>query len=291
MYNPFREKIEENNKDIDYIGQSLLGDTAALEALILRHQSWIYNIAVNMTGDVHLYADITQEVLLKVITKLSTYDPDKASFRTWLYRIVVNHIINQKESKKERIFQEAVDNNFSSFNIENQPDMGKSNVITGRSLADEKIKIYCVMCMSLCLTRMERIVFILGLLFDVTDKIGAEICDISRANFRKILSRSRKKVFNYFNDNCSLLNKKNPCRCADQARYLVKVGMIDSVNIAGDNSLGTIHTILGDAINNIEDSYYEFIALFKSQPFLKGPDMVQWLRNIIQNNEGINISI
>jgi hypothetical protein len=162
---------------------------------------------------------------------------------------------------------------------------------TGTGLLEEKMKMNCVVCMLLCLSRMERIVFILGLIFDVTDKIGAEICDISRANFRKILSRSRKKVFDYFNVNCGLLNRNNPCRCADQARYLIKTGKIDAAVISSENSLGTIHAMLGDAINNIEDSYYEFITLFKSQPFLKGPDMVQWLRNVIQNNEGINISI
>ena len=290
MYNPFRERIEDHNQDMDYISRALQGDTAALEALILRHQSWIYNIAVNMTGDIHLSEDITQEVLLKVITKLSTYDPDKASFRTWLYRIVVNHIINLKESKTEKFFQ-AAGNHFPSIKIEEHPDTRVPDFTTGGSRLEDKIKMNCVVCMLLCLSRMERIVFILGLLFDVTDRIGAEICDITKANFRKILSRSRKKIFDYFNDNCSLLNGNNPCRCADQANFLVKIGKLDAAIITGENSFGTIHAMVGDAINNIEDSYYEFIALFKSQPFLKGPDMVQWLKNVVQKNEGINVSM
>jgi RNA polymerase sigma factor (sigma-70 family) len=241
-----------------------------------------------MTGDIHLSEDITQEVLLKVITKLSTYDPDKASFRTWLYRIVVNHVINFKESKAEKFFQ-AAGSHFPSTNMDEHPDTRSPDFTADRSLLEDKIKMNCIVCMLLCLSRIERIVFILGLLFDVTDKIGAEICDISRVNFRKILSRSRKKIFDYFNANCGLMNKNNPCRCADQARFLVKIGKLDAAVITNENSFGTIHAMLGNAVSNIEDSYYEFIALFRSQPFLKGPDMVRWLRNVVQNNDVINI--
>lgn len=58
MHNPFRERISED-EDIDYIRESLAGNTGALEALILRHQSWIFNIALTMTGDLHLAEDVT----------------------------------------------------------------------------------------------------------------------------------------------------------------------------------------------------------------------------------------
>jgi hypothetical protein len=41
MHNPFQEKIEEHESDVNYIKLALEGDAVALEALILRHQSWI----------------------------------------------------------------------------------------------------------------------------------------------------------------------------------------------------------------------------------------------------------
>lgn len=41
--------------------------------------------------------NITQEILIEITTKLSTYLPEKAAFRTWLYRIVVNHVLNMKK--------------------------------------------------------------------------------------------------------------------------------------------------------------------------------------------------
>lgn len=48
MRNPFQEKLEEDVNDSTYVTRSLHGDEYALESLILRHQSWIYNIAFSM---------------------------------------------------------------------------------------------------------------------------------------------------------------------------------------------------------------------------------------------------
>ncbi len=284
MHNPFLEKIEESESDIDYIRQALEGDAEALEALILRHQSWIFNIALNMTGDIYRAEDVTQEILIKAIAKLSTYDPQKAAFRTWLYRIVANHVINMKQSKKEQFFTTHAETfDFNSF-ILNLPDAQKPAGMRDREIIDET-KNYCTLCILLCLTRIERMVLILGAIFDVTDRIGAEICDISRANFRKILSRSRKKVSDYFQNNCSLFDERNPCKCSEQLSYLMQLGMIkpNDMNIR-HSSLGTIRTIMGKTITDIENSYSEFLVLYQEQPFFKGPDMVCWLKDLLQRN-------
>jgi RNA polymerase sigma factor (sigma-70 family) len=284
MHNPFQEKIEEHESDVDYIRRALEGNAAALEALILRHQSWIFNIALNMTGDIHRAEDVTQEILIKTIAKLSTYDQQKAAFRTWLYRIVANHVINMKESKKEQYFAAHAENfDFNTY-IFNLPDTKNPAPMGGKEIIDET-KNYCTLCILLCLTRRERMVLILGAIFDVTDRIGAEICDISRANFRKILSRSRKKVADYFQDNCSLFDERNPCKCSELANHLMKSGLINlgDMNIK-HSSLGTIRSVVGKTIADIENSYSEFLTLYQDQPFFKGPDMVCWLKNLLQRN-------
>ena len=104
MYNPFAADSNEDTKDSELIRQALGGNKESLEQLVLRHQAWIYNIAFRMVLVAEDAEDVTQEILIKMITKLSTYDSKKASFRTWLYRIVVNHVINMKK----RGYEEAV---------------------------------------------------------------------------------------------------------------------------------------------------------------------------------------
>jgi DNA-directed RNA polymerase specialized sigma24 family protein len=86
MFNPFAERTDADTSDVALDDQAKSGDRVALEKLVLRHQAWIYNIAVRMVFQPHDAEEVTQEVLVKVITKLSTFKGE-STFRTWLYRI------------------------------------------------------------------------------------------------------------------------------------------------------------------------------------------------------------
>jgi RNA polymerase sigma factor (sigma-70 family) len=86
------------------------GDKAALEQLIAAHQAWIYKIAFRMVMDHEDACDITQEILIRIITHLALYDPEKGAFRTWVYRIVVNYVLNMKKRK----FEHCIDD-FDAF--------------------------------------------------------------------------------------------------------------------------------------------------------------------------------
>ncbi len=284
-YNPFEEVLGGDSTDLDLIQRSRQGDRHALEALILRHQSWIYNIAIRMVFDPLAAEDITQEVLIKIITKLSSYDPARSAFRTWVYRIVVNHVINAKRSRREAVMEEAMKGEkFEEF-IKHLPDK-KRAPRPGAERFREDLKIACVQCILLCLKRRERMVFILGVIFGVSDAIGSEICEISKANFRKILSRSRQKVYGFFHGNCGLLNEKNPCRCTDYMDSLVNGGMMDTDNLLTlKESHGSVREVIAGSIETIEDSYAEFVSLFRNQPFLKSPDTVKWLQKLMNKED------
>src|SRR5438874_13515711 len=100
MFNPFTEVAEGDITDAELVELAKNGDRAALERLVLRHQAWIYNIAVRMVFQPHDAEEVTQEVLIKVITKLSTFQGE-CKFRTWLYRITANHVLNMKRRSAE----------------------------------------------------------------------------------------------------------------------------------------------------------------------------------------------
>src|SRR5437868_4111809 len=102
MFNPFNEVAESGSVDAELVERAKNGDRAALEELILRHQAWVYNIAVRMVFRPHDAEDVTQEVLVKVITKLSTFKGE-STFRTWLYRIAANHVLNMKRHAAESL--------------------------------------------------------------------------------------------------------------------------------------------------------------------------------------------
>src|SRR5437764_3367066 len=119
MFNPFAEIAEADPPDADLVAEAQHGNRVALEKLVLRHQAWIYNIAVRMVFEPHDAEEVTQEVLVKVITRLSTFK-GRSKFRTWLYRIAANHFLNMKRhSAEERA------TNFADFGdaIRRTPDL------------------------------------------------------------------------------------------------------------------------------------------------------------------------
>ena len=95
---PLADAAETDADDLDLVQRSQNGDRDALETLVRRHQDWIYNIVLRMVYHPQEAEDATQEVLIKLLTKLSTFE-GRSSFRTWLYRMVVNHVLNMKRAR------------------------------------------------------------------------------------------------------------------------------------------------------------------------------------------------
>ena len=89
-----------DHEDQDLVLRARSGDRQALEDLVQRHQTWIYNIPVRVLHHPQDAEDATQEILIKVLTRLSSFE-GRSSFRTWLYRIVVNHVLNMKRGRVE----------------------------------------------------------------------------------------------------------------------------------------------------------------------------------------------
>jgi RNA polymerase sigma-70 factor, ECF subfamily len=76
-------------RDEDLVRRFLSGDRAAFAALVERHERRIYNLALRMTGREEDARDATQDALLTVLKKLSSFRGE-AAFTTWLHRVTVN---------------------------------------------------------------------------------------------------------------------------------------------------------------------------------------------------------
>src|SRR5262245_32433601 len=184
MLNPFTEVAHGDSTDVELAEQAKNGDRAALEQLVLRHQAWIYNIAVRMVFHPQDAEEVTQEVLIKVITKLSTFKGE-SKFRTWLYRIVANHVLKMKGRGGEK--QELTFVRYGAA-IENTPDLDlpdPKTVPVEVPLLVEEAKIGCTMGMLLCLDRKQRLIFTLGEILSASDTVGGEVLEMSADNFRQ----------------------------------------------------------------------------------------------------------
>lgn len=257
--------------DQELIALSLNGDKIALDQLIKKHQDWVYNIALNFVGDPDDASDIMQEVLIKAITKLDTFK-QKSSFRTWLFRIAKNHFLNMKRRKTE-----SPPLTFDQFGqgLDHIPDESLANYTyeVEEKLLVKEAKLSCMKGMLLCLDREQRLIFIIGELFEFPDRIGSEVMEISKGNFRVKLHRAKEQLYNFMNQKCGLVNKNNPCRCARKTAGFIKMGYVDPINLHFQQN---VLTTVGQAAEQKVKAYGDTVMaayqeLYHAHPFLQGP--------------------
>src|SRR5205085_387789 len=165
MANPFSDQAETEIEDRELVRRAQAGSRDALERLITRHQAWIYNIVLRMLYWPNDAEDVTQEILIRVVTKLSTFE-GRSSFRTWLYRLVVNHVLNMQQRRSQWDFARY------KKTLEAMPDMDLPDpnaVPVDVQLLVEEAKIGCTSAMLLCLDREQRLIIVLSEIFGVTD--------------------------------------------------------------------------------------------------------------------------
>lgn len=79
--------------DIELIRKAL-NDKNMFSLIMEKYHNEIFSYVYNMTGNVQDTEDLLQEIFLKIYNNLSSFNRDKASFRTWIYRIATNHVYN-----------------------------------------------------------------------------------------------------------------------------------------------------------------------------------------------------
>jgi RNA polymerase sigma factor (sigma-70 family) len=225
---------------------------------------------------------VTQEVLVKVITRLSTFRGESA-FRTWLYRIVVHHVINLK--KKQPL--EASSRPFESFvrDLDEAGDAPTPDEPGGvpAELLVEEAKIGCTLAMLMCLDRRQRMVFVLAEVLGVTDRVGAEVTELSPDNFRQVLSRARRDLYSFMNDKCGLINEANPCRCARKTRGFIDKGYVDPKNLQFvPGRLVQIRTVTPSRVRELDALEREHAELFRDHPVLAAPEEVLSLQRLFE---------
>jgi RNA polymerase sigma factor (sigma-70 family) len=264
MKNPLSINYSEE-ENLSLVDKVLDGNSKALDELVDIHQAFIYNVAWKMTHDTQDALDLTQEVLIKVITKLSTFKR-KSAFRTWLYRIVFNEFLQTKRKAKEVAFP-SFEVHDQQLNAVPDPELTPEEELELKDYTQE-VKFRCTSAMLICLDREQRLIYLLGDSFGIDHNLGAEIFKISKQNFRVKLSRARKELHNYMEYRCGLIKKSNPCRCSKKAKSALKMGVLNEDNLIFKSSytkkIGDFVVENQDTMREVLDQKY--VAIFRNHP-------------------------
>jgi DNA-directed RNA polymerase specialized sigma24 family protein len=106
--------------------------------------------------------DATQEILVRIITRLTQFD-FHSKLKTWAFRVAVNYILDVKKSAVERLPL-----SFESFAQDLSDGLGMAAPDeTEHSLLIEEVKVSCSLGMLQCLDRPPRLAYVLGEIFEM----------------------------------------------------------------------------------------------------------------------------
>ncbi len=83
--------------------QCMAGDQGAWRRMVASQHKRVYGICFRFTGDATDAEDVTQDVFLKVYRNLSSFDPEKGGFQTWITTLTRNLLVdNYRRNRLDR---------------------------------------------------------------------------------------------------------------------------------------------------------------------------------------------
>ena len=277
---PFSQSYNEED-DLALVKKSFEGSELALDQLIKRHQRFIYNLALKFLGDSDEAADLTQDVLIALVSKLDKFQGN-SSFRTWLYRMVYNRFIDTKRKKVEKSvvsFETYGDFLENTYNDMEMTPAEQAENETAINWTRNK----CLTGALICLDRQQRMVFILGAIFNLKANVAAEILDVTPENFRKQLQRAKEDLFKFMEDKCGLINAAAPCRCQKKTKGYIRDGIVSPDTVK-------FYSQFTDSIASVVESKnreidylitHPYLYLFTQQPYEVSEDNDKKSRHIL----------
>ena len=202
-----------------FVEKAISGDKNALETLIAGVQDLVFNLSLRMLGTFADAEDATQDILLKMITHLSSFRGD-SSFTTWVFRIAANHLKNYKKHMFAHypLSFEYYGNDIENADIQDVPDLTQN---VEKDILAEELKMSCTNVMLQCLDMESRCIFILGTMFKIDSRIAGDILDMTPEAYRQRLSRIRRKMADFLSEYCGEYGG-GTCKCKDRVNYAIQ---------------------------------------------------------------------
>ncbi len=245
-----------NEELLELIQKATAGDKPSLETVICSVQDLVFNLSLRMLGTFPDAEDASQDILLKVMTHLSSFKGE-SSFSTWVFRIAVNHLKDYKKHMFARfpLSFEFYGDDIQNAGTEDVPDLTQN---VEQAILAEELKLSCTNVMLQCLDTESRCIFILGTMFRVDSRIAGDILKITPEAYRKRLSRVRKKMADFLTEYCGEYGT-GKCHCADRVNYAIQSRRINPAQLYYQTAVPVqIMLDVKEAMEEIDDLSQEF---------------------------------
>lgn len=254
------------------------GDVTALEELCRGMRDPMYRLALRFSGTPADAEDAAQEVLIRLVTQLGSFE-GRSRFTTWAYTVAVRQLMRTTRRRAEASV--AGPDAFAAFIDQHRADPAWEPATQAEydELAAD-VRLSCTYGMLLCLSREQRVAYLLGDLLGFPDADGAAICEVSRAAFRQRLARARAVMRDLMRERCGLVRAANPCRCDRLVRASRDKGLLDSDNPRWARHNGVALPIEVSTLETAANELDQAVAVanvYRSAPSFAAPPAV-WRR-------------
>lgn len=269
--------MEYENKSQEYLVEcSLNGDKEALSALVLSLQDLVFNLSLRMLGVCEDANDAAQDIMIKVITSLSTYRGD-AKFSTWVYKIALNYLMDYRKSM---FYQHPLSLEFYENDIRYAVVNPIEHLESSTQLSEE-LKLSCSNVMLQCLKPLDRSIYVLGTMFHVNSVTAAQILDMTPEVYRQRLTRCKKKMNEFLKANCGLCG--GVCSCEKRVPYAIETHRLNPEYLPFSQLKALDTHVLKETTKHMEE-LEDKAELFQEMPHYHASDKVHdFVRDVIDS--------
>jgi RNA polymerase sigma-70 factor (ECF subfamily) len=171
--------------------------------------SFLYRLVANRQDA----EDLVQDSYLKATSNLSSYNPEIASLKTWVFTIALNTAKNHL-SKMRRWGENdlTICENYHSNSPELMAEIGQVFNSTPEARFEMKEHLnYCFTCITKTLELIQQICLLLKDVYGFKQDEIIKITGLSEGKVKHGIADARKNMKRIFNDRCALINKYGVC--------------------------------------------------------------------------------
>lgn len=122
--------------DSELICWSAGGDRGAFDEIVTRHGTFALRLAARLIPDRSAAEDVVQEAMVRAWTQAARFDPQRAHFTTWLYRIVTNLCIDHRRRRRPEPMPEDFEPADPAAGAQDMLEVDERDLAVARALAD-----------------------------------------------------------------------------------------------------------------------------------------------------------
>jgi RNA polymerase sigma factor (sigma-70 family) len=199
--------------DTELVTAASTGDHKAAEVLFTRHTGFVMRLVKQLGRSAAEAEDAAQDIWAIVWEHLPQFK-QQSSFTTWLYRITVNHILQQLRREKYQHRQQSL-------------AVAEDTIPEETIFPDDLLNDYFTGVL-LCLSEAQRTTLVLADIFRMDHHAAAQVLKLTPDNYRQRLSRSRKDLRNWMAGKCSLVTPGRTCQCPRKKQCFIDEGRVNA---------------------------------------------------------------